>query len=427
MHMKKQLLILLVACLPMFIQAQTLSAGDIVFSGYDAETDGSDPYRKGIYFVNLVEIPSGTTIFFTDKAWNGTAFTPDLAQDGILEFTATSTIPAGKSIHVYSVNNMTHLATNVSSLATVALDVTEPNMKLQVGSEVVYAYVLNGSGSEVFLSAFANKDFSSMSSGVLANTMLTELANTAFAFRNGPATFTAHVAAYVDPTVTFNTTLADLKAHFYDHTNWAGQDGGAGTANESMDGMLPDMIVDIVTDLSGTALPVELIYFDAKTVGDRVDIKWSTASELDSDYFVVERAGEDAQFRALETVTAAGYSSTVNNYAIQDENPLSGRSYYRLMQVDFDGTENYYSVASIDINAKDNNKLYPNPAADFIFLSDKSIVFAPYIIRDNAGVIVKEGIATDQQINIAELPIGIYMIELVSSNTSEQIRFVKSK
>lgn len=110
-------------------------------------------------------------------------------------------------------------------------------------------------------------------------------------------------------------------------------------------------------------LPVELLDFTADLNDDVVDLKWSTASELNNDYFVVERSENSIDFEEVKTVDGNGNSSELINYFTTDENPLNGISYYRLKQVDFDGKTNYSKIISIDYQkeSKVDVRLYPNP------------------------------------------------------------------
>lgn len=95
------------------------------------------------------------------------------------------------------------------------------------------------------------------------------------------------------------------------------------------------------TNFASTPLPVELIAFDGAVEGERNRLWWSTATETNSDRFEVERSGDGETFAWLADITAVGNSQHVTNYALVDPWPLSGLNYYRLMQVDTDGSSTY--------------------------------------------------------------------------------------
>ena len=121
-----------------------------------------------------------------------------------------------------------------------------------------------------------------------------------------------------------------------------------------------------------TPLPVELTAFGGRWAGGAVELTWSTASEKNSRHFVVERAtGADAAFRAVgPPVAAAGTSSAVRTYQLRDAEAAALPApvvYYRLRQVDLDGTVAYSPVVTLAVPKAalaPQLAVYPNPAAD---------------------------------------------------------------
>jgi hypothetical protein len=83
-------------------------------------------------------------------------------------------------------------------------------------------------------------------------------------------------------------------------------------------------------------LPIELLYFDAKKVDNFVKLGWATASEVNNDYFSVERSTNGKGFHQLSIIDGAGNSTVVNQYSYRDYQPYS-ENYYRLAQHDYDG------------------------------------------------------------------------------------------
>jgi len=82
-------------------------------------------------------------------------------------------------------------------------------------------------------------------------------------------------------------------------------------------------------------LPIELIQFKATKVGAYVQLDWSTATEINNDYFTVERSVDGENFEVILTEKGAGNSSTQKDYRRYDEQPRVGYNYYRLSQTDF--------------------------------------------------------------------------------------------
>ncbi|MFT7242080.1 MAG: hypothetical protein ACI83L_002446 [Cryomorphaceae bacterium] len=110
-------------------------------------------------------------------------------------------------------------------------------------------------------------------------------------------------------------------------------------------------------------LPIELISFTATVKDAFVEINWITATENHNDYFNVERSADGINFKSIGQVNGAGNSSQTLKYAIVDDTPLNGISYYRLRQTDYDGKSSYSELEAIVFDRRNgfNFKIYPNP------------------------------------------------------------------
>ena len=115
----------------------------------------------------------------------------------------------------------------------------------------------------------------------------------------------------------------------------------------------------------GMALPVELYFYNVKLENNNVRIDWSTASEVDNDYFVVERSTDAYHFEEIAVEEGAGNSDAIRYYAVTDRFPFEGISYYRLKQVDFDGKTTYFDIKIVDNKNGYTDQygltVYPNP------------------------------------------------------------------
>jgi endonuclease/exonuclease/phosphatase family metal-dependent hydrolase len=94
-------------------------------------------------------------------------------------------------------------------------------------------------------------------------------------------------------------------------------------------------------------LPVRLASFEAKPLGERIAVSWTTANETNSAYFNVERSVDAREFGSIGRVAAAGEAKETKAYGLVDEHPLSGTNYYRLKQVDLDGRATYSKIISV--------------------------------------------------------------------------------
>jgi hypothetical protein len=107
-------------------------------------------------------------------------------------------------------------------------------------------------------------------------------------------------------------------------------------------------IITKVLRISGsTTLPVRLLSFSGQKTNEGVMLKWSTASETNSDYFFVERSTDSESWTHLGMQPGAGNSNSINFYYLKDREPSRGMNYYRLSQVDFDGHKETYRTINL--------------------------------------------------------------------------------
>jgi hypothetical protein len=153
-----------------------------------------------------------------------------------------------------------------------------------------------------------------------------------------------------------------------------------------------------------------------------VNLNWTTATEINNDFFTVERSKDGVVFEPIATQKGAGNSTIKINYATIDNAPYNGVSYYRLKQTDLDGKESYSMIRSVNI--ENGNQViithYPNPVNEsvkFVFSSTESAI-AKYTIYDAIGNIAYEGsiktIAGSNEFNLAvpALSQGIYILKM---------------
>ncbi|MFM9840196.1 MAG: T9SS type A sorting domain-containing protein [Cyclobacteriaceae bacterium] len=176
------------------------------------------------------------------------------------------------------------------------------------------------------------------------------------------------------------------------------------------------------TNLAATPLPIELIYFSAVLRNLMVELSWATASELNNDFFTIERSGSGEKFETVKTVKGKGTTNLTSNYQDVDEDPLPGTSYYRLKQTDFDGNHTYSEVITIEINSATSQfKIYPNPIADNKFTLEMNglsgSVEVPLSVISMQGVIVHQASYQSSTagslkviVELNAVPSGVYMV-----------------
>lgn len=115
---------------------------------------------------------------------------------------------------------------------------------------------------------------------------------------------------------------------------------------------------------TGLGLPIELLEFTGKKSGSSVVLEWITESEINNDFYTLERSLDGNTFTSIATINGAGNSLEKHNYQYYDNDPADGINYYRLKQTDFDGTFTYSDVVSVEFTNPENNffaRIYPNP------------------------------------------------------------------
>ena len=161
-------------------------------------------------------------------------------------------------------------------------------------------------------------------------------------------------------------------------------------------------------------LPVELSAFTAqRQASQAVSVRWTTASEKNSDRFEVQRSLNGRDFVTVATEQAQGTSTKATSYAIQDHDAPAAQLYYRLRQIDRDGTVAYSPVATVaGLGTTAKVLLNPNPAHSSIsFLAEAA---TPYRVLNQLGQAVLHGTTETGTANVSieQLPTGLYFLEL---------------
>jgi hypothetical protein len=129
------------------------------------------------------------------------------------------------------------------------------------------------------------------------------------------------------------------------HT-WPYYFGDVRTMNTWWDGYRIDTMARFSWNFKDISMPIELISFAGKVDGGIVNLKWSTASEVNNDYFTIEKSEDGFTFDAVGYVDGYGNSNEVLYYEYVDENPYQ-LTYYRLKQTDYDGAYSYSSIIKV--------------------------------------------------------------------------------
>lgn len=186
--------------------------------------------------------------------------------------------------------------------------------------------------------------------------------------------------------------------------------GGAGNYNGEI--TFNDAISPFTCTFGSGALPVSLTSFIGKNMEKFIQLEWKTASELNNDYFTVERSIDGRNFEQLAEVTGRGTTTETVAYAFKDEQPASATNYYRLRQVDYDGTESFSNIITVNFkNTSSDLKLYPTLVQaevnlDLTSYKDENVVIT---ILNTTGKIVFSKVVNSNEIvtlNLDNLNLG---------------------
>ncbi|GAA4428639.1 hypothetical protein GCM10023188_13050 [Pontibacter saemangeumensis] len=179
-------------------------------------------------------------------------------------------------------------------------------------------------------------------------------------------------------------------------------------------------------------LPVELARFSAFSKGTAVSLKWLTASEDQNDYFLIERSADGLAFEEIGKADGKGTTVLETEYAYTDEQPLAGTSYYRLKQVDEDGSFTFSKVVAVSRGGNAVvSKVYPTVTTDFLQLDlaqDNTVKAA--LVMDMLGrELVQESLTTNTRqhsVDVRGLSTGTYLLVLLDAQGQRQAtRFIK--
>lgn len=245
---------------------------------------------------------------------------------------------------------------------------------------------------------------------------------------------------YFDIIPTTNSALgANLKFYYFDNelagrnkselTQWESSDGGAHWSylgQDQLDNTNDWVLKNAIATFSRMTLasniinplPVQLLYFSATLNNGTTQLNWATANEFNNDHFELERSPKGDIFTWLASIKSHGNGDVEQYYAYTDPHPFDGNTYYRLKQVDIDGTFRYSPVVSVRTITDFSYTTYPNPAKDKFILSINATTSSQgeLALIDMSGktLSIKEVNLTSgsntYEWDISRLPQGVYFL-----------------
>lgn len=194
---------------------------------------------------------------------------------------------------------------------------------------------------------------------------------------------------------------------------------GSGTV-ETIDDLSDDNLTDIEEYVNGggdTPLPVDLLYFRAELTLNSVVLKWKTVTELNNDYFVIEKSVDGVYFEELSTISGSGTTNTPVVYEYVDYALDASVVYYRLKQVDFDGAFEYFDMTKVVIEGQaQTNGVYPSLIKGSELKLKGQNLSEIRIMNTRGDVLKREGVSGVQSIDVHSLTNGLYLVQLVSAS-----------
>jgi hypothetical protein len=188
----------------------------------------------------------------------------------------------------------------------------------------------------------------------------------------------------------------------------------SGTANRS------DEIISYTTTSTGcvncaNSLPVELTRFGAVVTGSYVACSWETASEMDNDFFTIERSIDGVSFEPIGQMKGSGTTTQAHAYKLIDSSPLTqGVSYYRLTQTDFNGTITRQEMAAVNFVIDPVISVFPNPSNGQLTIIGKQLESGEITLRNALGQVIPLAIVVSGEheivYSVSGLTNGLYIV-----------------
>ncbi len=177
------------------------------------------------------------------------------------------------------------------------------------------------------------------------------------------------------------------------------------------------------------AAPVDLINFYAEKQDGRTVLNWLTASEINNDYFAIERSFDGINFEVIGKVKGMGNANGATVYSFADENAPSGKVYYRLTQYDYDGQSTKSFIISVENETNLSVKVAPNPFNNSteVAVNFNSKDKASVKVTDLSGHLVYESsLSNNGKVSLGDnLPAGIYLLQVQADSDIKTFKIIK--
>lgn len=402
----------------------TLSAGDIAFTGADetANTVNGVESNKDFCFILLKAITAHTIIYFTDYGWRSDAAAFQTAlpcgantgsvTDGVVKWEAATDMSYGTQVRIRSQYTP---SASVGTATGFQAAYNPPTQYVTVASSGESLFAFQGTIGSPTLIAGINLNSSGWAT-TLSNCDYTPTLSTL------PAALNSNNYAF---TLTPSSSNMRLKSS----VNIPGDAASARTtiatkANWEFSSSA------FTLPASNVVLPVTITSFTATLENKIVKLLWQTATEELNKSFIIYRYGDNQSESQIGRIDGAGSSSSLKNYSFSDKNPLPGNNFYRLTQVDQDGTEKLLGTRHVNvISLIKQLSFFPNPTQDKVKLSFVAGSFTQLTIMDLSGHVLKKVSITPSanslNVDLSPYRSGTYLLKCSGVGANEIIKVEK--
>lgn len=230
----------------------------------------------------------------------------------------------------------------------------------------------------------------------------------------------------------------DLRVSRWNGAQWVSH-GNGGTSGTNAEGTVVSSAA--ITDFSpftiGSSstlnpLPVDLLSFNALPLNKIVKVTWSTTNEIDNDYFIIEKSMDAKAWENLGRVEGAQNANSIQHYSLIDNQPIDGVQYYRLKQVDINGSFTYSNIVPVKFNGDvltETISIVPNPANAIVNVVLSDDADASLTVFNSLGQSVLNFNAQSSKVisfDISALNNGVYTLQLIQNGTVSNSKLIKN-
>jgi hypothetical protein len=179
--------------------------------------------------------------------------------------------------------------------------------------------------------------------------------------------------------------------------------------------------------VADASLPVQLSAFSVNPDRKVVNVSWSTAQEINNKQFEVERSKDLIDWISVGSVEGRGTTKLAQNYEFTDRSPDKGINYYRLKQIDSDGTFTYTRVKSAVIELNPDLALMPNPATEYLRIGGIAEPCNVEILDARGQVVLEKRITSSTDLGLNKLVKGVYFVRITDSISTKVSKILVEK